>query len=178
MSASGQASQIAAKTRSAPRRSSRKSWTSATFGIARHPMRTMRNAVLLALVLCLTAPSAASAAARKVPPGWLGVVADGPLTETAFGSPAEWNRLAASGAESVRTALYWRQVQPSSAADASFAVSDAVVVSAAAPGPGVRPPLPGTPHWPAATPRAPGSPPRAKADFACFMALLVKRYGP
>src|SRR3954451_7046270 len=177
-SASGQASQIAAKTRSAPRRSSRKSWTSATFGMTRHPMRTMRTAVLLTLVLCLTAPSAASAAARQVPPGWLGVVADGPLTESPFGSADEWNRLAGSGAESVRTAFYWRQVQPSGAADASFAVTDAVVLAAASRGLDVLPVLQGTPDWAAASLGDPGSPPREAADFANFVRLLVTRYGP
>src|SRR3954470_6903769 len=177
-SASGQASQIAAKTRSAPRRSSRKSWTSATFGMTRHPMRTMRTAVLLTLVLCLTAPSAASAAARQVPPGWLGVVADGPLTESPFGSADEWNRLAGSGAESLRTAFYWRQVQPSSAADASFAPTDAVVLAAASRGLSVLPVLQGTPDWAAASLGDPGSPPRDPADFARFVTLLVTRYGP
>src|SRR3954447_6991479 len=177
-SASGQASQIAANTRSAPRRSSRKSWTSATFGIARHPMRTMRNAVLLTLVLCLTAPSAASAAVRKVPPGWLGVVADGPLTESAFGSPEEWNRLARSGAEWVRPALSWREVQPSGAAGANSAVPDAVVRAAAARGLGVLPVVQGTPDWAGVNRGAPGPPPRPPAASARVLALLVARYGP
>src|SRR3954468_11086155 len=141
-------------------------------------MRTMRNAVLLTLVLCLTAPCVASAAVRKVPPGWLGVVADGPLTESAFGSPEEWNRRAGSGAESVRTALYWRQVQPSGAADANFAVPDAVVLAAAARGLGVLPVVQGTPDWAALNPGDPGSPPRDPADFARLLTALVTRYGP
>ena len=65
----------------------------------------------LAVLLCLLLPAAASAAPRKVPQGWLGVVADGPMTAPGFPQP-EWDRLAGSGAESVRTAFYWRDIQP------------------------------------------------------------------
>src|SRR4051812_20695252 len=178
-SASGQASQIAAKTRSAPRRSRRKSWTSATFGIARHPMRTMRKAVLITLVLYLTVPAHASAATRKVPAGWLGVVADGLVTAPGFAASGdEWNRLAGSGAESVRAALYWREAQPSSASSADFTTFDAVVLAAAARGLTVLPVVQGTPDWAAQSPGDPGSPPRDAADFARFLRRLVARYGP
>src|SRR4051794_14717069 len=178
-SASGQASQIAAKTRSAPRRSRRKSWTSATFGMAAHPMRTMRKTVLLTLVLCLTATSPAAAATRKVPPGWLGVVADGLMTDPAFSaSGEEWNRLAGSGAESVRAALYWREAQPSGASTTDFATFDAVVLAASSRGLTMLPVLQGTPDWAAQSPGDPGSPPRDPADFARFLKVLVTRYGP
>src|SRR3954451_19493654 len=177
-SASGQASQIAAKTRSAPRRSRIKTWTSATFGMARHPMKVMRKAVLLVLVVCLTTPAAALGAARKVPRGWLGVVADGPLTAPGNPIPAEWDRMAGSGVESVRTAFYWREVQPTGAADANWSTIDPVVLAAAARGMDVLPVLQGTPNWAATSPGDGGSPPRDNADFARFVTLLVTRYGP
>jgi hypothetical protein len=142
-------------------------------------MRTMRATVLLALVLCLTATSGASAAARKVPQGWLGVVTDGPFTNNAaFFTPDEWNRIAGSGAESVRAALYWHDVQGSGPEQASFAAFDPIVLAAAARGLDVLPVIQGTPDWAALNAGDPGSPPRDPADFARLMTVLVTRYGP
>jgi Glycosyl hydrolase catalytic core len=142
-------------------------------------MRVMRKAVLLALVICLTAPSVASAAARKVPRDWLGVVTDGLITDNvAYGTGEEWDRVASSGAETVRAAFYWRAAQPTSGADTSFATYDALVLAAAARGLDVLPVLQGTPDWAALNPGDPGSPPRDPADFARFLTLLVTRYGP
>jgi hypothetical protein len=142
-------------------------------------MRTMRAIVLIALVFCLTATAGASAAARKVPQGWLGVVTDGPFTtNAALSTPEEWNLVASSGAESVRAALYWRDAQPSDPAQTSFAAFDPIVLAAAARGLDVLPVLQGTPDWAALNPGDPGSPPRDPADFARFLTQLVTRYGP
>ncbi len=131
----------------------------------------------LAVLLCLLLPAAASAAPRKVPQGWLGVVADGPLTAPGF-PQGEWDRLAGSGAESVRTAFYWREIQPSGATDADFSRTDPVVLAAAQRGLDVLPVLQGTPAWAASAPGDPASPPRDRADFARLLTLLVTRYGP
>src|SRR4051812_10627749 len=98
---------MAANTRSAPRRSRRKSCTSATRGAMGgrvYPRRMLRRLVLLALALALLAPSSAEAK-RQVPYGWLGVTADGPLTDGAHNG--EWDQLAAGGAESARIAVRW-----------------------------------------------------------------------
>ena len=138
----------------------------------------MRRAVLLAVVLSLLAPAAAFAASRKVPTGWLGVVADGPLTQSSLGSGDEWNRLAGSGAESVRTAFYWYAVQPNGPGDADWAGTDAFVLAAASRGLSVVPVLQGTPTWAARKPGDAGSPPADPATFAAFVRLLVTRYGP
>src|SRR4051794_25284944 len=94
---------MAANTRSAPRRSSRKSWTRATRGATAAPNidaayargrraapgalvggwktrpRRLPAATVL-IVLALAALPSAAAAERSVPRGWLGVIADGPLT--------------------------------------------------------------------------------------------------
>jgi hypothetical protein len=138
----------------------------------------MRRVVLIAIVLTFLAPSAALAAHRKVPTGWLGVVADGPLTSPAFASADEWNRLAGSGAESVRSAFYWYSVQPGGPSDADFSVTDATVLDAASRGLSVLPVLQGTPTWAAQTPGDAGSPPANPATFAAYLKLLVARYGP
>jgi hypothetical protein len=131
----------------------------------------------LAVLLCLLFPAAASAAPRKVPQGWLGVVADGPMTAPGF-PQREWDLLAGSGAESVRTALYWRDVQPNGSADADFSRTDPVVLAAAQRGLSVLPVLQGTPGWAAQNPSDDASPPRDPADFARLLTTLVTRYGP
>jgi len=137
----------------------------------------MRLFATFFLFFALAAP--ASAAKREVPKGWLGVVVDGPLIESSFTSAAsEWDRMAISGVENVRTAIYWSAIQPSGPADASFAGTDAVILDAARRRLGVLPVLQGTPGWAALNPGDPASPPRDPADFARFLPLLVARYGP
>jgi polysaccharide biosynthesis protein PslG len=131
----------------------------------------------LAVLLCLLLPAAASAAPRKVPQGWLGVVADGPMTAPGFPQP-EWDRLAGSGAESVRAAFYWRDIQPNGPADADFSRTDPVVLAAAQRGLSVLPVLQGTPEWAAQHGGDDASPPRDPADFARLLTALVTRYGP
>jgi hypothetical protein len=137
----------------------------------------LRLAVAVA-TLCLLAPAPASAARRLVPTGWLGVVADGPLIAPGFAAGGEWDRLAGSGAESVRTAFYWRGIQPGGPADADFSLTDPVVLAAARRGLTVLPVLQGTPNWAALHPGDFASPPRDPADFARLLTALVTRYGP
>jgi hypothetical protein len=138
----------------------------------------MLRLVVLVATLCLLAPAPASAARRTVPTGWLGVVADGPLTAPGFAADGEWDRLAGSGAESVRTAFYWREIQPAGPGDADFSRTDPVVLAAARRGLGVLPILQGTPAWAAVNPGDSASPPRDPADFARVLTTLVTRYGP
>ena len=121
----------------------------------------MVRAVLIAMVVALALPSGADAARRQIPQGWLGVVVDGPLNEPGYaGAATEWDRLAGSGAESVRAAFYWSAVQPNGPADANFAAYDTLMLTAAARGLGVLPVIQGTPTWAARNPGDPGSPPR------------------
>src|ERR1700752_1201708 len=85
----------------------------------------LRVAVLIAFLSLLAAP--AGAAERRVPHGWLGVTADGPMTAAAAG---EWNRMARAGVARVRTAFRWSELQPAPGAT-DFAASDAIVAAAA-----------------------------------------------
>ena len=63
---------------------------------------------------------AAPADARSVPRGWLGVQADGPLTEPGNPFGGEWDLMAASGVETVRVAFDWRAAQPVEGGPISF----------------------------------------------------------
>jgi hypothetical protein len=139
----------------------------------------MLRVVLIALVFVFSLPEAAGAARREIPRGWLGVVVDGPLVDPGFQAAApEWDRLAGSGAESVRAAIYWHQVQPDGPGTFDFTASDAVLLAAAERGLGVLPTLLGTPAWAAQNPGDPASPPRDPEDFARLITALVARYGP
>jgi hypothetical protein len=138
----------------------------------------MRVLATFALFFGLLVPTTAHAAKRQVPRGWLGVVADGPLNDPAYAAgQGEWDRMASSGVEAVRTAFYWRSIEPS-AGVYDFSVQDALVLSAAKRGLAVLPVVQGTPDWAAKTPGDPASPPRDNADFARLMQALVTRYGP
>jgi hypothetical protein len=128
--------------------------------------------IAVALLLLLAAP--AGAAERRVPQGWLGVTADGPLTAT---DDAEWDRMAASGVESVRVAFRWFQLQPEPQA-IDFAPTDAAVAAAARRGLGLVPVVEQAPGWAATRPGDTSSPPRDPAAVTAFMGALVGRYGP
>jgi len=154
----------------------------------------VRIALLSCMLLVALVPIA-SAATRSVPLGWLGVVADGPLTGPGAASfDGEWERMATHGVESVRTAFYWNEAQPYERAtevpsdraglfrDAGgvptdFAPYDAVVASAARRGLGVLPVVHRAPDWAAEVPGDLASTPRGTAAYAAFLTALVRRYG-
>jgi hypothetical protein len=142
-----------------------------------HILAPMLPRLLVLAMLLVLAAAAPAEARRQVPFGWLGVNADGPLTGDA---PAgEWDRLAGSGAESVRLAVRWNAAQPARAGALDLAGTDAAVLAAASRGLTVLPVIQDTPGW-AASDRADGaaSPPRDPATYAAFVRALAARYGP
>ncbi len=158
----------------------------------------MRHFCLLLTLACTLLATLAppASAARSVPRGWLGTVADGPLTgRDAARHDGEWDRMAGAGAESVRAAFYWREAQPygsftevpaeraaafrdEGGIPTDFTEYDAVVGAAARRRIGVLPVVHRTPDWAAERPGDLASPPRDPQHFAAFMATLVRRYGP
>ena len=141
-------------------------------------MRRLLTTLLLALcAVAATAPPAA-AAQRTVPRGWLGVIADGPLTRAGAVVDGEWDLMAASGAESVRTAFYWPSAQRRESAPPDLSRFDAVVLDAARRGLPVLPIVTGTPGWAGRRPGDETSPPRDPRLYAAFLTTLVGRYGP
>jgi hypothetical protein len=129
--------------------------------------------------LCAALLFAAPGQARSVPRGWLGVQADGPLTEPGNPFESEWSLMAASGVESVRTAFDWRTSQPSEGGPIDFSRMDAVVVAAAQQRLPVLPVVHRTPGWAARRPSdGAASAPRGTAAYTAFLTALARRYGP
>ena len=136
----------------------------------------LRAAVLAALAVLLVA---APAQARSVPQGWLGVQADGPLTEPGNPFASEWELMAASGVETVRVAFDWRDAQPAEGGPISFAATDAVVIAAAGRRLPVLPVVHRTPDWAAARGGdGAAAAPRGTSAYTSFLGALVGRYGP
>jgi hypothetical protein len=140
-------------------------------------MRGRLLAVTAALIALIAAP--ASASERKVPRAWLGVDADGPVMEGAYGTPdGEWDLMAASGAESVRMAVRWYALQPNGDMPPDLGPIDQLVLAAARRGLTFLPVVHGTPRWAAQRPsKGSASPPRVGA-YTRFLGRLVERYGP
>jgi hypothetical protein len=134
--------------------------------------------LLLALLIVLVAAAPAAGATRKVPRGWLGVMADGPVVDLPASFDGEWDQMAGSGVETVRLTFLWRTAQPAAGGPIDFAASDALVISAARRRLEVLPNVWATPDWAAETPGDAASPPRDRAAYGRFLAALIARYGP
>jgi hypothetical protein len=146
----------------------------------------------IVLVAGLVAVSPAVAADRQVPRGWLGVTADGPMTAR---DGWEWDRMALTGVETVRTAFFWAELQPhapgatvphgrgtdfrlAGGVPTDFSSTDALVVAAARRGLALLPVVQWPPNWSASQPDLFGSPPRSPDDVQRLFTALVERYGP
>jgi hypothetical protein len=146
--------------------------------------------VLTAAALAL--PAAASA---RVPQGFIGMNADGPLLTGQVNLDAQLAAMARGGVESIRTSFYWSAAQPVSSliyidpADyprytdvggipTNFGSTDAIVGAAARHGIGVLPVVWQAPGWASKHPGDPSSPPSDTTAYANYLVALVKRYGP
>ncbi len=132
----------------------------------------MRLLLLTLLLLASALPATAGAAQRRVPAGWLGVTADGPLAPS---MGEEWDGMATNGVETVRLAMRWDVIQAGGEGSYELAGADAEVEAAVRRGLRVLPVVQGTPGWAGPSRTAPPSDPAA---FGRFLAALVARYGP
>ncbi len=124
----------------------------------------------------------------------VGVMFDGPALDRGELLP-QLGAAVASGAESLRVAVRWSDLQPyrslsdvppaqraqfdtAGAVPTRFVALDRLVSAAAARGLSVLPVVESTPAWDAQRPGNPASPPKSTAPFAAFLTSLVKRYGP
>jgi hypothetical protein len=131
----------------------------------------------LTLLALLAGATQAEAAPRRVPAGWLGVTADGPIQA---GQRSEWRRMAAAGVETVRTAFPWSEIEPqppgASGPAYDFRATDALVRAAARFRFRVLPVVQRTPPWARIDPSDGGSPPAEVADVERLFAALTARY--
>jgi hypothetical protein len=128
-------------------------------------------------VLLLAAPVAG--AARTVPQGFFGVMWDQEVTRAADDvQDAQWDLMASSGVESVRTVFNWAAAQPSRGGEISFAQTDPVVRRAATRNVAVLPVVFYAPAWARAYRNRFTSPPRNRSDYVTYLAALIDRYGP
>ena len=139
----------------------------------------MRRLVAVIAAACLVLACAATAQARipRIPAGWVGVAADGPLIERPARHKGEWRLMERNRVGFVRAAFVWRDVQPAQG-PIDLAPTDAIVLAAAAQGLIVLPEIHGTPAWAAVDPSSESSRPRDPADFAEVLRAMVRRYGP
>jgi hypothetical protein len=139
-----------------------------------------RPAILLALALALLAASpAAEAAKRRVPYGFYGTMWDrGVAGAQESVQASEWDLMARSGVESVRTVFSWADAQPVDGAAPSFAATDRLVALAASRRIRLLPVVRWAPPW--ALHSEPGSVslPARVEDFTYYLEALVRRYGP
>lgn len=147
-------------------------------------MRRIASApLLLALVLALLPPAAAGAKAPpRLPSGFIGVNADGPLLDDPAVSVAtELGRMKASGVTRIRAVFDWAAAQPFGPGATDLTRLDALVGAAARRGLSVLPIVIHSPAWAADT-SAGGdgyaAPPKDPASYARFVGTLIARYGP
>jgi hypothetical protein len=136
-------------------------------------------AVAAALAALLIAVSGASAQ-RSVPQGFFGVMYDHGVEKAADDvQNAQFDVMASSGVETVRTVFDWGEAQPRGrGSEFRFARTDGIVRRAALRNIDVLPVVLYTPRWARAYRNRFTSPPKSRADYVTYLAALVKRYGP
>ena len=152
----------------------------------------MTRAAALAIVLFLTVIGSANAA-RTVPQGFFGVMADGVLLDRTDPQLAhEFDVMAANGVESVRIVVYWDELQPEGPGSpvpagfvagrgnvpTTFASTDRLFGEAARHGMSVLPVVLRSPKWDIENPNRFAGPPKRDQPYADFLGTLIDRYGP
>jgi hypothetical protein len=135
---------------------------------------------LVAALAALLIVAPAASAARSVPQGFFGVMYDHGIT-TAPGDvqDAQWDLMASSGVESVRTVFNWAAAQPDGrGSPIEFEATDGVVRRAAIRNIDLLPVVFYTPRWARAFRSRFTSPPKERSDYVTYVAALVDRYGP
>jgi hypothetical protein len=130
-------------------------------------------------VLAILAVASSAGAARRVPHGFMGMH----WSYEAAALPADvqdfqWDLMASSGVESVRTDFNWEHSQKRRGQPVDFSQTDALVRRAALHNVELLPVVNEAPRWARAYKRRVKSPPRRNSDYASYLAALVERYGP
>jgi polysaccharide biosynthesis protein PslG len=137
------------------------------------------SALAAALAALLLAVPGASAA-RSVPQGFFGVMYDHGIEKARDDvQDAQWDLMASSGVETVRTVFDWAEAQPGGrGTPIDFGRTDGVVQRAALRNLEVLPIVFYSPRWARAYRNRFTSPPKRRSDYVTYLASLVERYGP
>jgi hypothetical protein len=135
-------------------------------------------AVVAALAAVLVVAPAASA--RSVPQGFFGVMYDhGVEVASDEAQDSQWDLMASSGVETVRTVFDWADAQPGGRGTPfDFSRTDGIVRRAALHNLDVLPVVMYAPPWARAYRGRFTSPPKKRNDYVTYLAALVERYGP
>ncbi len=157
--------------------------------------RVARRAAVLAPLLALALPLALPThTAARVPTGFVGVVADGPLLDPGVDLEHELDVMKAAGVQSVRVTFPWSAAQPyPSFADSppgavlpvadvrgvptDFATTDRLVRAISQRGLRLLPVVLYSPPWDSIEPASGSAPPRDPRPFARYLGALAHRYG-
>ena len=133
---------------------------------------------MAALVALLLAVPAASA--RSVPQGFMGVMYDSGIEKSADDvQDGQWDLMASSGVETVRTVFNWAEAQPGGRGSPfDFTRTDGFVRRGALRNQDVLPVVFYAPRWARAYKNRFTSPPKSRSDYVTYLAALVERYGP
>src|SRR3954454_554392 len=137
-------------------------------------------AIVLLVAALFALPSCAGAAKvsrPKAPPGFFGVMADGPLLYNGFDDQSEFDLMDRSGVQTIRMAMPWSDMEPQPG-QLNFADTDKIVPQAASHGFTPLPTVTFAPDWAARHPGNSNSPPEGTSNYADFIAACVRRYGP
>jgi hypothetical protein len=137
------------------------------------------SAVAAALAALLIAVPGA-AAQRSVPQGFFGVMYDHGIEKASDDvQDGQFDLMASSGVETVRTVFDWGEAQPQGrGSEFRFERTDGIVRRAALRNIDLLPVVLYTPKWARAYRNRFTSPPRNRSDYVTYLAALVERYGP
>lgn len=134
---------------------------------------------LVALVAMLACCSAASAATpREVPRGFHAVMYDGELRDAPLDvQQRQFDLMARSGVESIRTVFDWARVQATPGAAIDFTPTDRIVELTSARGITILPVMLQAPRWARVFKQRAASPPRL-SPYQAYLRAMIRRYGP
>ena len=160
-------------------------------------MRRVTAIAALATALALVAAPQAGAAKAQVPPGFVGMVADGPLLDPAkVKLNPELDAMVGQGVQSLRVVFDWSTAQPyahesdvpanqrarfthdEGGVPTDYSLTDEVVAGAVRRHMAVLPVIIVAPQWDAVHANDFASPPRGTSAYASFVTALARRYGP
>jgi hypothetical protein len=158
--------------------------------------RVRRGLALALATAAVAALPAVAHAARSVPPGWVGMVVEGPALEPDRANLShEMDLMVRSGVETIRVVFPWGDEQPYPNWDSvppdkrrfyrdvagvptNFAYTDRIMAEAAVRHIQVLPVIWRAPAWDAQQPKNLGSTPKETHVYARYAGALAQRYGP